>query len=103
MAAHLARLLVERAQALVEPGRPLGKVGVHEWMNNLVHQRAAAGLDVHDERLLRLRVVALRRARRLAGQRTAVAFVASGIAEQPDVEDFCWVARGEMWWLAFVR
>ena len=50
--AVLAALLVERSQPLVEPRRTLGEIGVHERMDNLMHQRPAASPDVHDQGLV---------------------------------------------------
>src|SRR5438445_520206 len=55
--AALAALLVERAESLVEPGRYALEVRLHERMDDLVHERAAAGGDVHDQRAVARRVV----------------------------------------------
>src|SRR5688572_8960944 len=65
--ARLPALLVEGAQALVEPRRTVGEVGLDEGVDYLVDERAAAGLDVHHERLVRRGVVAVGR-RRLAAE-----------------------------------
>src|SRR5205814_767816 len=79
----LAALLVERTHAFVEPRGHAGEVGLHEGVHNLVDERAAAGLDVHDEGLVRSGVVAV-------GRRGVVAEEAARVC---DVEGCVTVSR----------
>src|SRR3989440_278827 len=88
-----AALLVERTHAFVEPRGHAGEVGLHEGVHNLVDERAAAGLDVHDERLVCGGVVAVGRRGFVAEEAARVCAVRGRVLEEPDVENLRRVFR----------
>src|SRR5713226_1273401 len=96
MTIDFAGLFVQRSQALVEPGRALRKIGFHKRMHNLMYEGAAAGRDVHDERLVSTRVIAVRRSRFLAKERQRISLVGISILKQPDVENLFRIFRKEI-------
>ena len=83
----LVALLEQRAEALVEPRRRVRKVCLDVRVHDLVHERAAAGRDVHEQPVMRARVEPVRRVGRLAGQLEHAGVVAVLAVEQVDVED----------------
>src|ERR1041384_371 len=62
-------------------------------MNDLMNQSAAAGRDVHHQRFMPARIVAIRRSRLFAEQKHRVLFVRSRVLEQPDIENLFRVLR----------
>src|SRR6267142_973090 len=87
MAVLLYRGFVERGQPLVEPGWTIGKIGSHEGVDNLMHQRAASGLDVHDEGMIGRGVIAKPGSRRVVEKKLRVVRVTGAILENPDVDN----------------
>ena len=61
-----------------------------------MHQRAAAGRDIHDQRAVRARIITVRRRRLLAKERLRIFLVGDSIFEQPDVENLVWILRKEI-------
>src|SRR5258708_31903466 len=93
---NFAALFIQRTEPFVEPGRACGKVNLDEGVHNLMNQSPAAGRDVHDERLVGARIIAIWRAWLLAEQRQSVPLVGSSISKQPDVEDLFRIFRKEI-------
>jgi hypothetical protein len=73
-----------------EPRRRVREVGLDVRVHDLVHERAAAGRDVHDQRVGVGHVEAVRRVGRIAARALRAALVRRGGREPEDVED----ARG---------
>ena len=86
-------LLVERCQPFVEPRGALWKIRAHERMHNLMHQRAAAGGDVHHQRVVPRRIVTERRGGCVAKEPQGVGAITGIVLEEPHVNLLVRVAR----------
>ena len=92
----LPHRLVQRREPLVEPGGHGREAGGDERVDQLVDQRAAAGADVHEQRLVLGQEEAVRRRRALAVEADGVVDVAVAASQQPDVDDVRRLAHVEV-------
>src|SRR5688572_2638025 len=87
VAIAILALLIQRTQPLVQPRRALGKVSRDKRMHDLMHERAAAGLDVHHQGFVPRGVVAKGCMRALLENVDRVLLVTGLVLEQPDIDD----------------
>ncbi len=87
LAVLFARLFVERGQAFIKPRRALRKIRGDVGVHNFVHQRAAAGGDVHHQSPMLRRVISIGRVRLGAEEFFRVLFVAVFVGEEPDIDN----------------
>src|SRR5262245_13850369 len=96
MAIHLAALFIEGTHPLIKPWRTRREIGLHERMDQFVHQCAATRRNVHDESFVGARVKAVRCAGLFAEKKPGMLFVRSRILEKPDVEYLFRIAGKEI-------
>ena len=80
-------LLVERGGALVEPVRDVGEVRINQGVEHLVDERARAGPNVHHQRFVVVRVVAVVGHVRIIKELLRHGAVAGFIGEQVDLQE----------------
>src|SRR5688572_12955078 len=83
----LPALLVERAQAFIQPRWAGGEVRFHKWMHNLMHQSTTACTNVHDKRLVMTRIVSIGSSGFFPKDEPVMFLVRGFIFEEPDIQD----------------